>query len=152
MSATSRARSAEPLAGSVASGCPSVLVNQPAEDVDAFNPISNRQGGYRCHCGGHRDVEADTAMGATTVVVLEITSENSLQVASVPNQRPVQTLGSDRTHPPLGIRVRPWRPRRDLYHVDACRGEHRIERGGELRVSIADQKPKLAGAFAEIHQ
>ena len=48
MSATSRARSTEPRAGSVkASGCPSVLVNQTAEDVDAFNPISNRQGGHR---------------------------------------------------------------------------------------------------------
>jgi hypothetical protein len=41
MSATSRARSAEPRAGPVkASGCPPVLVNQTAQDVDAFNPIS----------------------------------------------------------------------------------------------------------------
>src|SRR4051812_45260372 len=138
MSATSRARSAEPRAGSVASGCPSVLVNQTAQDVDAFNPINNRQGGHRRRGSGCRYVEADTAMRAAAVVVLEM--EDSLQVATVPDQRTVQTLSPARAHPPLGIRVRRRRPRRNLDRLDAGRGEHRIQRGGELRVPIADQK------------
>jgi hypothetical protein len=67
-----------------ASGCASVLMNQTAQDVNAFNPINNRQGGHRRHRGGHRDVQADTAMRPAAVVVLKIAGEDSLQVATVP--------------------------------------------------------------------
>jgi hypothetical protein len=74
------------------SRCASVLVRQTAEDVDAFDPINYRQRGHRPHGGGHRDVQADTAMGAAAVVVLEVTGEDSLQVPSVPYQRAVQTV------------------------------------------------------------
>ena len=136
----------------VASGCSSVLVNQTAEHVEAFDAIIDRERGHHRRGSGCRDIEADTAMWTAAVVVLEVTGEDPPQMLTIPDQRPVQTLGSDRAHSPLDIRVRPRRPRRDLDRCDASRGEYRIERGGELGVPIADQKPKLAGTFAEIHQ
>jgi hypothetical protein len=34
-------------------------------------------------------------------------------------------------------RIRPGRPRRTLDHVDAFRGEHRVEGRSELRIAVA---------------
>jgi hypothetical protein len=124
-----------------------MLVNQSAEDVNAFDGLCR---GRCCHDSdrcGHRNVEIEATVRAARVVVLDIAGEQSLQVVTVPDQRPVQTLGPDPAYPPLGIRIRPWCPRRDLDRLDADRGEYLIEHGRELRVSIADQKPQPAGAF-----
>jgi hypothetical protein len=92
------------------SGCPTVFVNQAAKDIDAFDALDNGQRGHRRHRCGHRDVEADTAMGAGPIVVLDITGEDSLQVPTVPDQHPIQTPRPHGAHPPLGIRVGSRRP------------------------------------------
>src|SRR4051812_9128698 len=41
-----------------------------------------------------------------------------MHLAWTPNQRPIQTLGLDRAHPPFRVGVRARRSRRDLHHVD----------------------------------
>jgi hypothetical protein len=42
-----------------------------------------------------------------SVVLLEIPLENTFEMPPVPDQRPVQTLGSDGSNPAFGVRVGP---------------------------------------------
>jgi hypothetical protein len=126
----------------VLSGCTAILMDQAAEDVDAFDAAGNWQRGYRRGRGGHRNVEIDAAVGTGRVVVLEIPGEDTLEVLPAPDQCPVQTFGADGAHPSLGVRVRLRRPRRDLDRLDTGRGEHRVERGREFGVPVANQKPE----------
>jgi hypothetical protein len=43
------------------------------------------------------------------------------------------------------------RPHRRAQDPDAFRGEDRVERRGEFRVAVTDEKPELAGPIAEAH-
>jgi hypothetical protein len=131
------------------SGCPPVFVNQTAEDIDAFHAPATRQRGHRRRCG-HRHVKADAAMRASPVVVLEITGEDLLQVPTVPDQRPSQTLGTDRAQPPFCERIRLRRPRRNPECLDTGRAEHGVERSRELGVPIADQESEPASMVVEV--
>ena len=49
-------------------------------------------------------------------------------------------------------RVRSGRPDRGADDADVGAGEHCVEGGGEVAVSVADQEPKLFGAIAEVHE
>jgi len=73
-------------------------------------------------------------------------------VAAIADQQPVQALGAHRAYPALGIGVGLRRPRWDLHDLDARGGEHRVERGGELRVPVAEQVSEPVGPLAEVHQ
>jgi hypothetical protein len=66
----------------------------------------------------------------------------------------VQSRHSARTvrTPTFGVRVRLRRLRRRQHGLHACGGEHGIERGGGLAVSVPDQKPEPVDAVVEIHQ
>src|SRR6266536_5040256 len=90
------------------SGCPTVFVNQAAKDIDAFDALDNGQRGHRRHRCGHRDVEADTAMGAGPIVVLDITGEDSLQGGVGPGRGVGVTTdpfpGAARPHPACASR------------------------------------------------
>ena len=48
--------------------------------------------------------------------------------------------------------VRPRCPDRGADDLDVGAGEHGVEGGGELAVSVADQEPELVGAVAEVHE
>jgi hypothetical protein len=52
------------------------------------------------------------------------------------DQHPVGEFCSDGSYKPLGVAIRSRAAWRDLHHADACVGQHRIERGGELAGSI----------------
>ena len=52
----------------------------------------------------------------------------------------------------LGDRVRPWCPDWGADDADVGAGEHRVEGGDELGISVADQEPDLLGAVAEVDQ
>jgi hypothetical protein len=54
--------------------------------------------------------------------------------------------------PAFGVGVRARRPWWDIHHVDAGRGEYRVERGGELRVSVPNQVPEPVRLFIQVHQ
>jgi hypothetical protein len=45
--------------------------------------------------------------------------------------------------------VRPRRPHRRNGHLGRLGGEDGVERGGELRIPVAEQQPELAGAVVE---
>jgi hypothetical protein len=42
-------------------------------------------------------------------------------------------------------------PAVDLDYLDASRGEDGVERGGELRVPVPDQEPKVIRPRVEVH-
>ena len=75
----------------------------------------------------------------------QVRGEDPVQVAVVSDQDPVQAFGPNGAHPAFGVGVRPGRPRWDLECLDASCGEHRVERRGELGVSVADQETEPVG-------
>jgi hypothetical protein len=54
--------------------------------------------------------------------------------------------------PAFGDGVRAWCPNWGADDGDVGAGEHGVESGGELGISVADQEPELLGAVAEVHQ
>jgi hypothetical protein len=126
-------------------------VDQATEDVDTLNSASHG----RCHgpgSGGSGNVEINTTVRPAAVVVLEIPAKNPLKVPRIPDQRPVQALGSDGAYPPLGVGVRLRRPWRDLDHLHAGRSEHRVEGCRELGVPVTDQESEPVDSVVEVHQ
>jgi hypothetical protein len=82
----------------------------------------------------------------------QILGHDSVQLPLVADQRPVQAVTAHRAHPPFGEGIRLRRPRRRPHHLDASRGEHGVERGGELAVVVADQIPQPMRLLVEVHQ
>jgi transposase InsO family protein len=73
------------------------------------------------------------------VVVVDVDAEHPLEVASVEDQQPVETLGADGSDEALRDGVRLRRPHRRLQDPDALAAEDFIERFGVLAVAVADQ-------------
>jgi hypothetical protein len=121
-----------------------------AEDVNPFDTPDPRRGGWDV---GRRDrhVKVDAAVWPGRVVVAEIVGQDAFKVAAVADQDPVQALGPHGAYPAFGVGVGFRRPRRSLEHLDAGGGEHRIERGSELAVTIPDQKTEPVGVLVELH-
>jgi hypothetical protein len=90
-------------------------------------------------------------VGPVTVVMVGVFAEHRPQVPLVGDQHPVGALASYRAYPPLGIAVRPGRPRRSLDHCDALVGEDLIERAGELGVTIPDEESEHPDPVPEVH-
>ena len=84
-------------------------MNQATEDVDSLD-VPGRVGAGG---GGVRrqdrdwdwDVEVDATVGTAGVVVRQVGGQDSLEVAAVAYQDPVEAFGSDGAHPALGVRV-----------------------------------------------
>ena len=66
-------------------------MKQSAESINSLN--SDRVGKASLRRGGIRDLEIDAAMGPGGVVVIDELDEDALEVAFVPDEEPVQTLG-----------------------------------------------------------
>src|SRR5919199_3980566 len=62
-------------------------------------------------------------------------------MAAADDQQPVKTFGAYRPDEALGVSVRLRRPNRHVDHLDAFAAEDLVEGGGELTVTIVDQKP-----------
>jgi hypothetical protein len=72
------------------------------------------------------------------VVVVDEDPEDALEVASVHDQQPVETLGADGPDEALGDRVRLRRSHRRPDNLDALAPEDRVEVACELAVAVAD--------------
>jgi hypothetical protein len=86
---------------------------------------------------------AEHAVRGLGVVMVYVDAQDAVEVARAKNQQPVQAFGPCGPYEALGVRVGPWRPERRLDHVDAVRAEDLVEVGGELRVAVADQEPRV---------
>jgi len=84
-----------------------VLMDQAIEDVgwlDVPGQVGALGGALRRR-DRDWDGEVDAAVRSSRVVVPQIGGEDALQVMTVPDQCPVQTLGADGAHPTLGVGV-----------------------------------------------
>ena len=68
------------------------------------------------------------------------------------NQQVIQALAPKRSTYRSAKGIRPGRPYRRLDDPHAGAGEHVVEDGRELAVTVADQEPEPGGAFTEVHQ
>ena len=84
------------------------------------------------------------SMRPLRVVVRGVLGQHPAEVPLPEDQHPVGDLGPDGQHEAFGEAVRPRAPRRDLDHLDARIGQHRVERGRELSGPIADEEPEPA--------
>ena len=78
-------------------------------------------------------------------------AEDGPQVPLSEDQDAVGELGSGGQDEAFGVAVGSRTAGRDLDHLDACVGQHRVERGGELSGPIADQEPEPLDVLAEVH-
>ena len=94
-----------------------VLMDRAAQ---AITPVDRPAGGGFAADRRLRRPQVECAVWPLAVVVLDVRAEHVLKVAVVADQQPVQTLGADRAHEPLGDRVRLWCPDRCLDDLDPC--------------------------------
>jgi hypothetical protein len=72
-------------------------------------------------------------------------------MAAPNNEQPVQTLGADRAHPALGVRVGSGRPHWREEYLGALVANHVVEGAGELRVVVAEQVAQPSSSFSQHH-
>ena len=111
-----------------------------------LDPLHGEVGG---RVVGPRWAELAAAMGAPSVVMGLILSQDRPQVPLTEDQHPVGDLGPGGEHEPFRIGVRPRTPRRDLHHLDTGASQRRIERAGELPGPVADQEPEVRGPVTQ---
>lgn len=79
-------------------------MDELAEDVNPLD-ASSRLGAAGSVWLGNGDVQVEAAVGAGGVVVPDIVSQDSLKVATVPDQDPIQALGLQGAYPAFGVGV-----------------------------------------------
>jgi len=84
--------------------------------------------------------------------MIDVLGQDSLEMPASQDQHPVQCLTPNGADPALREGVRPRRPHRCAQHLESLGSKDRIERGGELRIPIADQKPEPAEAIVEAYE
>jgi hypothetical protein len=89
-------------------------------------------------------------MWPVVVEMSKVLVEHCAGVALVVDQNPVGALCLDAAHESLGVAVRSRCAGWNLHDVDVFAGEHRVERRGELGVSVTDQESELGGPFLQI--
>ncbi len=75
------------------------------------------------------------------VEVIDALGQDLFEMRPVDDEHPIQTLTANAAHPAFSDRVRPRHPNKTAQDVDANRREYLIERSGELRVAVTEQKP-----------
>ncbi len=75
------------------------------------------------------------------VVVDGVLAQDARHVPFTDDQHPVGALPPHRADPAFRESIRPRRPWRRAEHVDTSGSEHRVERRGELRVTVTQQEP-----------
>src|SRR6516164_3384992 len=92
---------------------------------------------------------AQRPVRAMNVIVLDVLTQDQPQVPFAGDQHPVQALSAGTGNPALRDSVRTRRPDRRPDDPHADRGEHGIERRGELGVPVPDQELETPGPIVE---
>jgi len=85
-----------------------------------------------------------------SVVVINELAEDRFELGAMEDQHPVEALPADGPDEPRGGRVRTRGPDRRGDVPDALRGEHLVEAGGELGISVPDQELRLATLLGQV--
>jgi len=83
------------------------------------------------------------------VVVINILGQEPLQVPGSEDQGAVEQLSACGAHPALRARVRSGRPDWRAQDLDRLGREHRVERGGESAVPVADEEPERSAGLGQ---
>jgi hypothetical protein len=75
------------------------------------------------------------------VVVLDVGVEHCCEVAASADEDPVEAFSADGGDEAFGVGVGLGSANRGADHREPLGAEHLVERGGELRVAVADQEP-----------
>jgi hypothetical protein len=86
------------------------------------------------------------------VVVIDVLPENEAEMPLSRDQQPVQALAACAGDPAFGDGIRARRADGSLDYPPADRGEHCVERRGELGVPVPDQEFQAASAALEVRQ
>src|SRR3954453_6166891 len=86
------------------------------------------------------------------VVMTGVFGQHGGQVPLADDEYPVGALSAYGAHPALRERVRAGRLRWGPDHFDAGSSEHRVEDGGEFRITVAEQEPQPGRALVEVRQ
>src|SRR5215212_3939998 len=126
-----------------------VLVYETAESISAqgLECSTGRWGSGACG-----RLLMQRSVWAVGVVVLDELVQHLRQVAWSGDQRVVEAFAAQSADEALGDRVCARCPDWGADDGDVGAGEHGVECGGELGVSVTDQEPELLGAVAEVHQ
>src|SRR4029450_10351396 len=130
----------------------SVLVEKAAEQVASMHssPVvvveERRRGGWIWR------VELECPMRAVGVVVLDVHTQDLLQVPSADDQQPVQAFGADGADPPLGVGIGVGCLHWCQEDLGAFGAEDVIEGARELRVAISEHKMQLPALLTQHKQ
>jgi hypothetical protein len=129
-----------------------ILVEQATEQVSSMNAAfsaliyDGQSGGWIWR------LELQRPMRPVPVVVLDVDSQDLLQVPATHDEQPVQALGPHRPDPALGVGVSVWCLHRRDQHLGVLRTEHVVEPAAELCVTIANKEADPASSFLEDKQ
>ena len=87
---------------------------------------------------------AECAVRPVVVVMVLVLAKHGCGVPQVNDEDPVEEFASDAADEAFGDRVGSRCPHRCLDDADTERGEHGVERCGELSVTVPDEKPEAA--------
>jgi hypothetical protein len=85
-------------------------------------------------------------------VMLDEFMQDQAEVVWSGDQEMVETFAAQRANPAFRDDVCSWCSYRGADDAEADAREHRVERGGELGISVADQEREPAGVVAEVHK
>ena len=112
-------------------------MNETAEYIVTTDVIDHRRS-RSDRTGGCR--ESDASVRTLAVVMADVLSKHSLEVAMAKDEHPVEAFASDGSHPTLRVGIGSRRSNRGLNDLDALGAEHLIEAGRELCVPITDEE------------
>jgi hypothetical protein len=124
----------------VGSGCGPVLVDESGAGGGSLDPIVWSD---RCDVAGVVGCSlADSAMGPTGVVVLDVFAEQFSELVFVPDDGPVQEFVAQGSDPSFGVRVGLWRSRRYPDGSDSGPCEDVVVWADELSGTISNHESK----------
>jgi hypothetical protein len=97
-------------------------------------------------------VLVEALVRAMIVEMVHVLVEDGAGVSFVVDQQPIGALFANAADEPLGIAVRLRRPGKDLDHIEAFRGEDRIEGDGELSAPVADEEAERGDPLTQVHE
>ena len=114
-----------------------VFVNHAAETIAALDHAPRYE---RRAAGSIRWRQAQCPVRSVPVVVRHELGEDPLQVRLVEDQEPIEAFPANRSHEPLGHRIRLRGPKRRPDNLDPLTGKHFVEGPCEFLIPVANQE------------